>query len=373
MMHSIKQLLLGLIAACVVLAVWVLPLNAAYYSGKTITLIVPVPGGSGLDRLARSFAHHWQKHIPGQPKIIAKNMPGAGGAKALNFLYEKARPDGLTLAWGPWNAAGILTGGPGLRYVPEKFELIGSGYAYRVTLMRTDVPPGIKKPADVMKAKTFNVGGRRADRSLDMIGNLAMEMIGANYRFISGYRGMAKINPAFRSNEVQAANSGHIGYHVFFKDTLLKSGEAIALWYHPTFDINGNIEPRSEAFPPNVKSFVEVYEEVHGKKPSGPLWEAYKWYSMVPAGMSMTVFAAPGSPKEAVADLRKGHLATTKDRDYLASETKRLGIPLRFISLGQAQKNFRTYRNVSPQMLEVFKKMAKVGTRRAKKGGKKKK
>ncbi len=65
MMHSIKQLLLGLIAACVVLAVWTLPSNADYYTGKTITLISPVPGGSGLDRLTRSFSRHWSKYIPG--------------------------------------------------------------------------------------------------------------------------------------------------------------------------------------------------------------------------------------------------------------------------------------------------------------------
>ena len=373
MMHSIKQLLLGLIAACVVLAGWTLPANAEYYTGKTITLISPVPGGSGLDRLTRSFARYWPKHIPGQPKMIVKNMPGGGFAKALNFVYEKARPDGLTLVWSPWKAAGILAGEPGIRFVPEKFVLIGSGQAYYVTLMRADVPPGIKKGADVVKAQTFNVGGRSASVVLDVLGNLSMEMIGAKYRFISGYRGMNKINPAFRSNEVQAANSGHIGYHVFFKDTLIKSGEAIALWYHPTFDIDGNIEPRSGAFPPNVKSFVEVYEEVHGKKPSGPLWEAYKWYSMVPAGMSMTVFAAPGSSKEAVAVLQKAHLATTKDSAYLDQERKRLGVPIRFISLEQALNNMRTYKNVSPQAIEVFKKMAKVGTRRAKKGGKKKK
>lgn len=366
-----KQLLLSLVAVCVLLGGWVLPSNADYFTGKTLTLISPVPGGSGLDRLTRSFAHHWPKYIPGQPKIIVKNMPGGGGAQALNFLYEKARPDGLTVSWGPWNAAGIITGSPGLRYVPEKFELVGSGHAYYVTLIRTDVSPGIKKPADVMKAKSFNVGGRRADRALDIVGNLALEMIGANYRFIGGYRGMAKINPAFRSNEVQAAHSGHIGYHVFFKDTLIKTGKAIVLWYHPTFDINGNPQ-KSRAFP-NLVGFHEVYQQVHGKKPSGAIWETYQWYSTVPGGMSMTVFAPPGSPKEAVADLRKGHLATTKDKEYLASERKRLGVPIKFISLELAQKNLRTYRNVSPEMLEVLQKMTKIGTRRAKKGGKKKK
>lgn len=332
---------------------------APYFKGKTITVIAPVPGGSGLDRLIRSFAHYWQNHIPGKPTIIVKNMAGAGGAQALNYVYEVARPDGLTMTWGPWNAAGILAGSPGLRYVPEKFAFVGTGHAYYLTLIRTDVAPGIKKPADIVKAERFNVGGRRADRNLDLLGNLTMEMIGANYRFVGGYRGMARINPAMRANEVQAANSGHIGYHVFFKDNMLKRGEAIVLWYHPTFDAKGNPK-KSPAFP-GLRGFHEVYEEVFGKKPSGPLWETYKWYSMVISSTTMSVFAAPGTPKAILADLRAGHRATTRDEAYLGGERKRLGVPLRFVSLDYGLNVFRTFRNVDPKILAVLKKMAKVG------------
>ena len=100
---------------------------------------------------------------------------GAGGAKALNFLQERARPDGLTLYLGPWAAPGIIAGDPALRYVPEELVMIGAGGLDRVTLMRTDVAPGIRKPADVMKVKSFNVGGRRPDQMLDFLGNLSME------------------------------------------------------------------------------------------------------------------------------------------------------------------------------------------------------
>ena len=152
---------------------------AEYFKGKTLTLIVPVPAGSGLDRIARSFARYWEKHIPGNPEIVPKNMPGGGGAQALNFLNDKARADGTTVAWGPWNAAGLITGAPGLRYDPAKFEFIGAGGDYAISMMRTDVAPGIKTSADVVKPKKIIVGGRRPDRSLDIIGNLALEMIGA--------------------------------------------------------------------------------------------------------------------------------------------------------------------------------------------------
>ncbi len=333
-----------------------------YYSGKTVTVISPVPGGSGLDRLTRAFVQHWPKHIPGNPKMIVKNMSGAGGAKALNFLYDRGRPDGMTLYLGPWSAPGIIAGDPALRYVPEKLVMVGAGGLDRVTLMRTDVAPGIAKPADVMKVESFNVGGRRADRMLDFLGNLSMEMIGAKYRFIGGYRGMAKIRPAFMSNEVQAANSGSIGYYVFFKDTMLKDGSAIALWSHPNFDANGNLI-RATSFP-GVPSFEEVYREVHGKMPDGPLWKTYKWYSAALGHSTMTVFAPPGTPGNVADILRSSYQATTKDPAYTEPERERLGgTGVTFIDTEAALMIQKTYRNVDDDILATLKSMTKVGQR----------
>ncbi len=333
--------------------------SAEFYAGKTVTVISPVPGGSGLDRLTRAFVRHWPQYIPGKPKVIVKNMPGGGFVKALNFTYERAKPDGLTVYWGPWKPSAVLSGQPGLRYVPEKFELVGVGGSYYVTLIRTDVPPGIKKPIDVLKASQFNVGGRSSSLVIDVLGNLSMAMLGVKYRFVGGYRGMNKIRPAMVSNEVQAVNSGHVGYHVFFKDNEIKAGKVMVLWYHPTFDTNGNPEP-SPAFPGET-SFVDVYKQVRGKAPSGPEWDAYKWYLTVAAGTSMSMFAPPGTPKDAVAALRKGHAATTTDKKYVAAMTKRIGAPLRFISVEQGLKVMKTYRNVSPAVKAVFDRMGKVG------------
>ena len=354
-----------------ILMAWVLPANAGYYDGKTITLLIPVPGGSGLDVIVRTFARNWQNHIPGKPKIVPKNMPGAGGANALNFLYEKARPDGLTIYFGTWSPAGILSGQKGLRYVPEKFSYIGAASDHAMTIIRTDIPPGLKKSADIVKAESFNLGGRRPDTHLDLAGNLALNLIGAKYRYIGGFKGMAKISPAIKRNEVQAGNSGHMGYHIFFKDTLIKEGKALVLWYHPKFDMIGNPKPRTEAFPPNIKSFIQVYEEAYGKKPSGPMWETYKWYLSVAADAALPTFAPPGIPKEALEELRKSYQATAKDPAYLKPFEEHYGAGLGFLPTEQGLKIVRGYRNVSPEILAVLEKMAKIG--RTEKGSKKKK
>ena len=51
-----------------------------YYAGKSIDLLIGAPPGGGYDIYARALARHYGRHIPGQPTIVAKNMPGAANA-----------------------------------------------------------------------------------------------------------------------------------------------------------------------------------------------------------------------------------------------------------------------------------------------------
>ena len=338
-----------------------------FYAGKTLTILVPSGAGGGLDLIIRSFARHYSKHIPGKPKIVVKNMPGGGGTRSLNFLYNKAKPDGLTLNWGTFNAAGVVAGRKGLKYVPEKFELIGTGSLPFITAARTDIKPGLKKAEDIVKASKFNVGGRSADRSLDLLGNMSLQMIGAKYKFIGGYRGMSKIKPALLAGEVQAANMGYIGYHLFFKNGIIKEGKGVALWYNSSFDAAGNPVKNSKVKDKNLKPFHEVYKSVHGKLPSGNLWEAYKWYNTALSSMTQTVFAPPGTPKEAVEALRKGFYTTANDPNYHVPEAKRIGIGINFISLERGQRILKTYRKVSPGVFAELERISHIGIKLKKK------
>src|SRR6185436_16053388 len=64
--------------------------------GKTIRIIVGYSAGGGFDTVARVVARHLPKHIPGKPSVNVSNMTGAGGAVALNYVYARGTPDGLT-------------------------------------------------------------------------------------------------------------------------------------------------------------------------------------------------------------------------------------------------------------------------------------
>src|SRR5262245_11697946 len=71
---------------------------ADYYAGKTIELLVGAPPGGGYDIYARAVARHFGRHIPGTPTIVVKNMPGAGSAKAAQYIQSIAPKDGTALA-----------------------------------------------------------------------------------------------------------------------------------------------------------------------------------------------------------------------------------------------------------------------------------
>ena len=99
-------------------------IGAEYYKGKTISVIVGRGAGGGTDTVARIFAKHLGKHIPGNPGVVVKNMPGAGGSKSMNFIYEKAKPDGRTVIYANLSAMNEILEAKGVRYIYGKFSWI---------------------------------------------------------------------------------------------------------------------------------------------------------------------------------------------------------------------------------------------------------
>src|SRR5690349_12389532 len=70
---------------------------AQFYKGKNLDMIIGAAPGGGYDIYARVIARHIDRHIPGQPTIVPKNMPGAGSNKAAAFLYTVAPKDGTAM------------------------------------------------------------------------------------------------------------------------------------------------------------------------------------------------------------------------------------------------------------------------------------
>ena len=98
-----------------------------FYEGRTVTMIVTTSAGGGYDTLARAIARHIGKHIPGSPTVVVRNMPGAGGITATNYLYAAAEHDGSVIGVVQNNPPfEPLFGTKEARYDRDKFNWLGS-------------------------------------------------------------------------------------------------------------------------------------------------------------------------------------------------------------------------------------------------------
>jgi tripartite-type tricarboxylate transporter receptor subunit TctC len=175
---------------------------APYYEGKIVKIVVGNSPGGGYDRMARLVAKHLPKHIPGKPSIIIENMVGAGGIIAANYVYQIAKPDGLTL--GTFNAAipfAQLTKQAGVKFDVLKFAWVGStAVEGTVFALRTDLP--YKTVDDLLKAKSpLMVGATGVTDVSGVFAIMLREYVGLNIKLII-YPSSAEVMLAVERKEV---------------------------------------------------------------------------------------------------------------------------------------------------------------------------
>lgn len=189
---------------------------AGFYRGKQISMIVYSTAGSTYDIYARLLDRHMGKHIPGNPSFVAQNMPGAGGLKATDYLYNIAAKDGTvigTISRG--NPFEPLIGTTKTHFDPLKFTWLGSmNREVSVAVSWHTVP--VKTVDDLMKRELIIPGtGAGADSQIIplAINNLA----GTKFKIIPGYASTTRAALAMEQGEIEgigywswsAIKSGH--------------------------------------------------------------------------------------------------------------------------------------------------------------------
>jgi tripartite-type tricarboxylate transporter receptor subunit TctC len=177
--------------------------QAPFYQGKTITIIVGYLAGDGYDIWARLLVAHMGKHIPGNPGMIAQNMPGAGSMIAANHVYNVARPDGLTIASiGPSLYLDQVVGKKEVQFDWAKFGWVGSTENTPWLLYMNSNTP-YKTIDDVRKAKEApKCSATSTGTSGHFIPKLLEEAMGAKFTVVMGYQGGAEQDLAFERGEV---------------------------------------------------------------------------------------------------------------------------------------------------------------------------
>ena len=165
-------------------------LAADYYEGKTVTVIIGRPAGSGNDLAVRSFMRYWTDYIPGKPTMVAKNVAGGGGKVAFNQIYERSKPDGLTMVFQPYDPVPQVLGDKSLKADFTKMPFVGGLQNPSLTYVNADV---VKKREDIVSAKEVLYGGQRPHNRFDLFGRMSFDMLGVDYRYSTGFPGSVKV------------------------------------------------------------------------------------------------------------------------------------------------------------------------------------
>jgi tripartite-type tricarboxylate transporter receptor subunit TctC len=175
---------------------------AEFYKGRVVNLIIGYSPGGGYDLYGRVLAQHMGRHIPGNPKIIAQNMPGAGSLKAALYIFSAAPKDGT--AFGTFaRATGVSQLFGHANIDMRKFTWLGS-VTKDTTLCISWHTSNIKTWEDAL-TKQFMVGGEGAEADPDIFAKLYKNVFGAKMRLASGFGGTSGIALAMQRGEVQGA------------------------------------------------------------------------------------------------------------------------------------------------------------------------
>lgn len=281
---------------------------AEFYKDKTITMLVGFPPGGLNDISARLVARHIVKHLPGNPRQVVQNMPGAGGLTATNYLYNVAPKDGTHLA-------GILRSIPqstildraNARFDPAKFVWLGStssfaNDAYAMTIM-ADRP--IKSWQDIKgTGRKVHLGAVGPD-SKTQFAVLSREVLGLDVTITMGYPGAAQLFLAMQHGEIDGQ---------FNSISSTRAGQK-ALWdarkFHAIVQYGRTTRHPELPDTPTARELITNPDDL----PLLALIEA-------PFYMSLPFAAPPGTPPDRAAALRAAFDKAHKDAEFIAEATK---------------------------------------------------
>lgn len=285
--------------------------SAPFYRSKMITFVVGVSPGGAYDVWARLIASHMSKHIPGNPQIIVQNMPGAGGLVAANYVYNVAKPDGLTTVM-PANRLYIdqFVGRSEVKFDVRKFVWIGNPQRYyTVIYMRADAP--YKSITDVINAKVPPKCGAPGTNSAGYtLSQLLEDTIGAKFEFVLGYPGASEIDLAVERGEVVCRGHDIINHF---------SGATYKAWHEKGFDRHiVQDSPKRDPKLPDTPTIFELMDQYKTPQISRRTAE----FISASAEFGRPMLTSPGTPADRVKVLREAYAKTMKDPGFVAQVDK---------------------------------------------------
>ena len=270
-----------------------------FYRGKTIDLVIGYSPGATYDLYARTVGRHLGTHIPGYPRVVPRNLPGAGSRIAVNFVYQVGPQDGTVIGTADQSlAVEQAMGDKKLTFDVNRLWWIGNPVVSNNTTVAWHTS-GIRTVDDV-KAREVSVGATGASTSSQY--PMAMNaLLGTKFKIILGYPGANDINLAMERGEVAAKGSDSWAAWKATRPEWLASKKINIL-------VQIGLTPSPEM--PGVPLLMDL-----GKTPEDR--DVLKLLSSSVV-IGRPLFAGPQVPADRVAALREAFEQTMRDPEFLA-------------------------------------------------------
>jgi len=132
----------------------------------------------------------------------------------------------------------------------------------------------------------------------------------------------------------------------------IESGEGMGLWYFVPVADDGSY--RTNPNLEDLQAFPDVYKEVHGKMPEGPMWEALNWYTNQIGELTFVTLAPPGVPEDRLQILQNAFAAAMKDPEFVEEGIRANGVPHSYIDAATGQAIFKSLADTDPSVLQTM-------------------
>ena len=313
--------------------------GADFYRGKTITIIIPIGPGGAYDAYARLVSRHLGKQLPGNPTIIARNMPGGGGVIASNHVYNVAPQDGTTMTIITSAFANEqLFGNPQIRYDARNFLAIGRLLDTTSVLFFWHTA-SIKTLNDMLTRPTTMAVSSVNEIPFYRLAAMNRHL-GTQFKAIPGYPSARDYVMAVERGETDGGSSTFIGLSQLFSGYLREKKLNILVQFALARDANM----------PDVPTVLELARDADAT-------QVFK-HLVSNDEIGRSLFTTPNVPPARLALLRNAFQAMLADVDFKA-EAAQLKLPLAPKTGEEMQKIVADLFDISPEAMAKLREVTK--------------
>ncbi len=310
---------------------------ADFYQGKRITMGVGSEPGGGYDAYARLVTRHMGRFIPGNPGFVVQNMPGGGGLRVTNHLYNVAPKDGTAMATvqRALLTSPLLEGRKlQLQFDPMKFNWIGSLNSETGLIVVWHTAPH-KTMEDLFKTELL-VGS--SSPSTDFLPLFLNNVLNTKFKIIPGYKSSTDAYLAMERGELSGrVSTGWAGdkdvLEPWMKDNKVRFLAQLAMTKSPEF--------------PNLPLILDYARTPQDKQVMELILAAQHW--------GRPFVMPPDVPQDRVAAVRKAFIDMTKDEQFL-TEAKKLRMDLDIVTGAEIDDLLKRVYATPPEIVEIARK-----------------